>query len=133
MHSATNATISPSLKNIYNRLHKLHAVNQYDLLSKIIDNDARYEIILEGSDNIEGPWQEYNFLYKPGNVNHSLPYVGKSFISTKLIFIQIYFYNKIKLNASFIYNDYIMHLCNYSLFSTVFAAHRLANLVGNEK
>lgn len=77
MHASTNATLSPSLKNIYNRLHKLHAVNQYDLASKIIDNDARYEIILEGSDNIEGPWQEYNFLYKPGNVNHSLPYVGK--------------------------------------------------------
>jgi hypothetical protein len=38
--------------------------------------DGRPEIILEGSENVEGPWLEYNFLYKPGNVNHSLPFVG---------------------------------------------------------
>lgn len=40
--------------------------------------DGRPEIILEGADNIDGPWKEYNFLYKPGNVNHSLPFVGMS-------------------------------------------------------
>jgi len=25
---------------------------------------------------MEGPWEEYQFLYKPGNVNHSLPFVA---------------------------------------------------------
>lgn len=68
--------MAPSMKNIYNRIHKLHVVNQYSVYSKIVDTDVRNEIILEGSDNVEGPWQEYNFLYKPGNVNHSLPFVG---------------------------------------------------------
>jgi Protein of unknown function (DUF1222). len=38
---------------------------------------GRPEVILEGSNSIEGPWREYNFLYKPGNVNSTLPFVGK--------------------------------------------------------
>lgn len=42
--------------------------------------DGRPEIILEGSYDLEGPWLEYNFLYKPGNVNHSLPFVGMLFL-----------------------------------------------------
>jgi hypothetical protein len=37
---------------------------------------GRPEVILEGSNHIDGPWLEYNFLYKPGNVNTSLPFVG---------------------------------------------------------
>lgn len=77
LHVASNSTVSPSVRTIYNRLHKLHAVNQYGLFPRIKGTDGRPEIILEGSDSIEGPWKEYNFLYKPGNVNHSLPFVGK--------------------------------------------------------
>lgn len=77
LHVASNSTVSPSVRTIYNRLHKLHAVNQYGLFPRITGTDGRPEIILEGSDSIEGPWKEYNFLYKPGNVNHSLPFVGK--------------------------------------------------------
>lgn len=76
LHPASNSTVSPSVRVVYNRLHKLHAVNQYGLFSKMAGVDGRPEIILEGADNIEGPWKEYNFLYKPGNVNHSLPFVA---------------------------------------------------------
>lgn len=39
--------------------------------------DGRPEVIIEGSDSIEGPWKEYGFLYKPGNVNKTLPFVGE--------------------------------------------------------
>ena len=38
---------------------------------------GRPEVILEGSDNTNGPWKEYNFLYKPGNVSETPPVVGK--------------------------------------------------------
>jgi len=41
--------------------------------------DGRPEVVIEGSDSIEGPWKEYEFLYKPGNVNNSLPFVGEIF------------------------------------------------------
>ncbi|EFA12890.2 lipase maturation factor 2 [Tribolium castaneum] len=76
LHTASNSTVHPSVRTVYNRLHKLHAVNQYGLFPKMMGVDGRPEVILEGSDNVEGPWLEYNFLYKPGNVNHSLPFVA---------------------------------------------------------
>ncbi|XP_018564057.1 lipase maturation factor 2 [Anoplophora glabripennis] len=76
LHPTSNSTVAPSVRTVYNRLHKLHAVNQYGLFPRMTGVDGRPEIILEGSDSIEGPWREYNFLYKPGNVNHSLPFVA---------------------------------------------------------
>ena len=30
---------------------------------------GRPEVVLEGADNMEGPWTEYHFLYKPGNTS----------------------------------------------------------------
>uniref|UniRef100_A0A1B0GKY3 Lipase maturation factor 2 n=1 Tax=Lutzomyia longipalpis TaxID=7200 RepID=A0A1B0GKY3_LUTLO len=35
-----------------------------------------HEVIFEHANNIEGPWHEYEFAYKPGNVNYSLPMAG---------------------------------------------------------
>lgn len=67
-------------RTMYNRLHKLHIVNQYGLFTKMTGVNGRPEIILEGADSLDGPWLEYNFLYKPGNVNHSLPFVGKCLV-----------------------------------------------------
>lgn len=46
--------------------------------------EGRPEVIIEGSDSIDGPWKEYEFLYKPGNVNNSLPFVGKSIVFENL-------------------------------------------------
>ncbi|CAG9770725.1 unnamed protein product [Ceutorhynchus assimilis] len=76
LHPKTNSTVIPVLRTSYNRLHKARIVNQYNLFPKIQGVEGRPEIILEGADNLEGPWKEYNFLYKPGNVNHSLPFVA---------------------------------------------------------
>ncbi|CAH1981690.1 unnamed protein product [Acanthoscelides obtectus] len=76
LHPASNSTMQPNVRTVYNRLHKIHALNQYGLFPKMTGVDGRPEIILEGADNVEGPWKEYNFLYKPGNVNHSMPFVA---------------------------------------------------------
>lgn len=38
--------------------------------------NERFEIIYEHSDSLEGPWQEYDFLYKPSDVNSTLPFPG---------------------------------------------------------
>lgn len=38
--------------------------------------NERYEIIFEHADDVEGPWMEYEFLYKPSNVNISLAFPG---------------------------------------------------------
>lgn len=78
LHKSTNYTINHPLRTVYNRLGKLHALNSYgNLFTKMTGVDGgRLEIILEGAASIEGPWSELNFMYKPGNVNHSLPFVA---------------------------------------------------------
>lgn len=73
-------SINPTIRTVYSRLSKLHIINQYGLFDKITGINGRPEIIIEGSNDIEGPWLEYNFLYKPGNVNNSLPFVGRLFV-----------------------------------------------------
>lgn len=39
--------------------------------------NERYEIIFEYAEELDGPWVEYEFLYKPSNVNSSLLFAGK--------------------------------------------------------
>ncbi|CAG9818461.1 unnamed protein product [Phaedon cochleariae] len=53
-------------------------VNQYgQMFVKLPSGAGRSEIVFEGANNADGPWSEYSFLYKPGNVNLSLPFVGE--------------------------------------------------------
>lgn len=38
---------------------------------------GRPEVIIEGSNNMDYGWQEYEFLYKPGNKSKVPPIVGE--------------------------------------------------------
>jgi hypothetical protein len=51
----------------------LYIVNQYGLFSHM--TTERYEIIIEGSDDKE-TWHEYEFKWKPGNINRPLKMVA---------------------------------------------------------
>ncbi|XP_012062776.1 PREDICTED: lipase maturation factor 2-like [Atta cephalotes] len=64
------------LTRLHSKVDHLHITNRYGLFSRMTGVDGRPEIVIEGSDSIEGPWKEYEFLYKPGNVNNSLPFVA---------------------------------------------------------
>ncbi|EFN87863.1 lipase maturation factor 2 [Harpegnathos saltator] len=73
---ASNSTIPPKLIEIHTKVNHLHLVNSYGLFRRMTGIEGRPEVIIEGSDSIDGPWKEYEFLYKPGNVNNSLPFVA---------------------------------------------------------
>lgn len=77
LHSSYNATVNNEIKQMYEKVNHLHIVNSYGLFRRMTGVDGRPEVIIEGSDDIDGPWKEYEFLYKPGNVNNSLPFVGE--------------------------------------------------------
>lgn len=51
----------------------LHIVGSYGLFRRMTGVGGRPEVIIEGSDNAGGPWKEYHFMYKPGNVTQSPP------------------------------------------------------------
>ncbi|XP_059622861.1 lipase maturation factor 2-like [Phlebotomus argentipes] len=61
--------------HMYGKFRHLGLVSEYGRHLREM-RAARLEVVLEHADHIEGPWQEYEFQYKPGNVNFSLPMAG---------------------------------------------------------
>ncbi|XP_076628349.1 lipase maturation factor 2 [Colletes latitarsis] len=76
LHQSYNSTIPTQLKQIHAKVEPFRLVNSYGLFRRMTGVEGRREVIIEGSNNIDGPWKEYEFLYKPGNVNNSLPFVA---------------------------------------------------------
>ncbi|XP_037051914.1 lipase maturation factor 2-like [Bradysia coprophila] len=72
--SSTNITNS-DLGTFYQQIKKFNIINEYGTTFRRMRTE-RFEIIYEHSDNLEGPWTEYDFLYKPSNVNSTLPFAG---------------------------------------------------------
>lgn len=85
LHHVSNSTVLPQARSLHNKFSHLHIANSYPIFRKTIGLNTRKEIIIEGSNNIEGPWQEYNFVYKPVHVNNSLAFAGKKFSKFVLV------------------------------------------------
>jgi len=66
----------PIVDTLSSATHQLNLVHSYGLFRTMTGVGGRPEIVIEGADVIEGPWKEYHFLYKPGNVSEPLrPFV----------------------------------------------------------
>lgn len=76
LHPSGNNTIIPQARQWYTETKHLHLVDAYGLFRRMTGVEGRPEVIIEGSNSIEGPWKEYHFSYKPGNVNSTLPFVA---------------------------------------------------------
>ncbi|XP_017878453.1 lipase maturation factor 2-like [Ceratina calcarata] len=76
LHQSHNSTIPVQLKQMHGKVEHLQLVNSYGLFRRMTGVEGRPEVIIEGANSIDGPWKEYEFLYKPGNVNNSLPLVA---------------------------------------------------------
>lgn len=76
LHTAANKTINPTIKSWHQQLSHLHISNTYGLFRVMTGVDGRPEVVIEGAHSREGPWQDIQFKYKPGNVNKSLPLVA---------------------------------------------------------
>ena len=58
-------------KEYLHQSRNLHIVGSYGLFRRMTGVGGRPEVIIEGSDNPGGPWKEYHFMYKPGNVTEA--------------------------------------------------------------
>ncbi|XP_076672338.1 lipase maturation factor 2 [Andrena cerasifolii] len=76
LHHSLNSTVPTQLRQIHGKVEHIHLVNSYGLFRRMTGTGGRPEVVIEGGDSIDGPWKEYEFLYKPGNVNNSLPFVA---------------------------------------------------------
>lgn len=76
LHQSVNQTVPKDLKLFYNKLAPYKISNSYLPPKELINVESRKEIIIQGANDIKGPWYEYQFLYKPGNVNVTPPIIG---------------------------------------------------------
>ncbi|XP_060068201.1 lipase maturation factor 2-like isoform X1 [Ylistrum balloti] len=58
------------------KLQPYHLTNSYGLFRRMTGVGGRPEVIVEGSDSLEGDWKEYEFMYKPGNLSRIPPVVA---------------------------------------------------------
>lgn len=79
LHKSVNNTVSKDLKLFYNKLAPYKISNSYVPPKELINFESRKELIIQGANDIKGPWYEYQFLYKPGNVNVTPPIIGLYF------------------------------------------------------
>eukprot|EP00092_Neocalanus_flemingeri_P022033 GFUD01023898.1.p1 GENE.GFUD01023898.1~~GFUD01023898.1.p1 ORF type:complete len:639 (+),score=170.92 GFUD01023898.1:81-1997(+) len=68
---ATYDRVPRELKNWDRRLDRLQLTSSYGLFRRMTGVGGRPEVIIEGSDQLHGPWKEYEFLYKPGNISRA--------------------------------------------------------------
>lgn len=62
--------------NLYRETAYLELTNAYGLFRSMTGVGGRPELIILGSNSLDGPWEEYNFLYKPGNIYQPPPFVA---------------------------------------------------------
>lgn len=63
------------IKDWHKVADKYQITHSYGLFRSMTGVGGRPEVIIEGSNNAEGPWKEYEFLYKPGNMSRKPPFV----------------------------------------------------------
>lgn len=80
LHQSVNNTVPKDLNIFYNKLAPYKISNSYLPPKEFINLENRKEIIIQGANDIKGPWYEYQFLYKPGNVNVTPPIIGLYFV-----------------------------------------------------
>lgn len=76
LHPPTTQTIWPAFRQWYDNTNDLQLSGSYGLFRHMTGVGGRPEIVLEGSNGLDGPWLEYEFPFKPGKVDRSPPFVA---------------------------------------------------------
>lgn len=77
LHKETNRALWQSVKDMYTVSSRYHVTSSYGLFRRMTGVEkGRPEVILEYSDDVNGPWKEYHFMYKPGNTTASPVFVA---------------------------------------------------------
>ena len=68
---ATYDRLPRSFKLADRATSSLHLTNSYGLFRQMTGVGGRPEVVLEGAMEPQGPWVEYDFMYKPGNTSEA--------------------------------------------------------------
>ncbi len=70
------ASITPQVRQLHDNVRNLNLVHSYGLFRRMTGVGGRPEVIMEGSHSLNSGWKAYDFLYKPGNVSNTPPFVA---------------------------------------------------------
>ena len=76
----TSQRVWPVFRNLYDYSSDLQLTSAYGLFRRMTGVEGRPEVILEGANSLEGPWLEYEFPYKPGNIDRMPAFISKYFV-----------------------------------------------------
>eukprot|EP00795_Rhopilema_esculentum_P008972 gene8972-16613_t len=65
----SQSKIWPVIHRWYRNVDQYQVANAYGLFRSMTGVGGRPELVIEGSDSLDGPWKEYHFLYKPGKLD----------------------------------------------------------------
>jgi hypothetical protein len=68
--------IPAEVKDLHSSTVHLDLTNSYGLFRRMTGVGGRPELIIEGANDENGPWMEYEFLYKPGHPFRPPPLVA---------------------------------------------------------
>nr|XP_018671948.1 lipase maturation factor 2-like [Ciona intestinalis] len=73
-------SVSRELSPIAHRWHRSSSTfdltHSYGLFRRMTGVGGRPEVVIEGSNSLEGPWKEYEFYYKPGDRTYPLTWTA---------------------------------------------------------
>ncbi|KAA0189053.1 hypothetical protein HAZT_HAZT004676, partial [Hyalella azteca] len=73
----TQRQLSPILTRAYAAgSDRMHLTSSYGLFRTMTGVGGRPEVVLEGANDVSGPWKEYEFPYKPGRLDRVPPIVA---------------------------------------------------------
>ncbi|XP_068673133.1 lipase maturation factor 2-like [Montipora foliosa] len=70
------ADLWPVIHRWRQKTDSFELVNSYGLFRSMTGVGGRPEVVIEGSNDLDGPWKEYHFHYKPGNLSGPPPVVA---------------------------------------------------------
>ena len=63
--------------DVYNSVDRISICNTYGLFRRMTGVGGRPEVVIEGADALNEDWKEFEFVYKPGDINRPPLFVCK--------------------------------------------------------
>lgn len=76
IHRQSTKLLPTDITVLHDKTKDFHLTSSYGLFRRMTGVGGRPEVIIEGSNEMDNGWKEYEFLYKPGNLSRRMPIVA---------------------------------------------------------
>ncbi|XP_043198942.1 lipase maturation factor 2-like [Amphibalanus amphitrite] len=77
LDAPTHRTLPEPLRDVFaETVQPLHVFGSYGLFKQMTGVKGRPEVVLQGATKLDGPWNDIEFRYKPGQLDYMPPFVA---------------------------------------------------------